>query len=191
MLWEVIHNCSCCVHFLCQQIHFLNFKGFLWKTPCWPLLAPSAESSFCIQPFISGPLTFPTGESPQPVSNQLCLMFLFPEGSCQLQIPGEGLQNSPSPCITSLNPFIPLYRTASGDSPTKPVNELPLFLTVFMSTYIQPHPFSLLSSTVLGVCWSHSLQDRIRPSHVTDTLTCLAWNKIHHLMHHFASTCGW
>lgn len=47
MLWgEVIHNCSCCVHFLCQQIYiFVNFKEVLWKIPCWSLPAPSAESS--------------------------------------------------------------------------------------------------------------------------------------------------
>lgn len=113
------------------------------------LLAPdgSAESSFCIQPFISGPLTFPMGGSSQPVSNNFVLCFCFLKVPASFKFQKRDFRTLQVLASLSLNPFIPLYRMASGDSPTKPVNELLLSLTVFMTTCIQPHPrfpFSVL-----------------------------------------------
>ena len=105
--------------------------------PCWPhqLKAPSAFSplSQVLWHFQRVRVL-----SLSPINFVWCFCFLKVPASFKFQ--ERDFRTLQVLASLSLNPFIPLYRIASGDSPTKPVNELPLFLTVFMSTYIQPHP---------------------------------------------------
>lgn len=191
MLWgEGIHNCSCSVHFLCQQIHIFwilkdSFERFL-AGPCWPIswklfwFSPLSqvlwhfngwEFSACLWSTLSDVL-FPEGSA----------SFKFQEGTSELS---KSLHHSastfqPSPS-TGLLVVIPppanQWTLLSHCAPWPPTHSL-----------IPPFPSQFLCFGSLLVSLTAGVES---PSHVTDTLTCLAWNKINHFMDHFATACGW
>lgn len=148
MLWgEGIHNCSCSVHFLCQQIHIFwilkdSFERFL-AGPCWPhqLKAPSAFSPLSQ---VLWHFQWVGVLSLSLINFVWCFCFLKVPASFKFQ--ERDFRTLQVLASLGLNPFIPLYRIASGDSPTKPISEPLLSLTVLMTTYTQPHspfPFSV------------------------------------------------
>lgn len=141
MLWgEVIHNCSCCVHFLCQQIHIFwilkdSFERFL-AGPCWPHQLKASAFSPLSQ--VLWHFQWVGVLSLSLINFVWC--FCFPKVPASFKFQERDFRTLQVLASLGLNPFIPLYRTASGDSPTKPINEPLLSLTMLMTTYTQPQP---------------------------------------------------
>lgn len=147
----MIHNWRCCegrsyitVHavfiFSANKYIFLwilkkSFERFL-AGPCQPhqLKAPLH------QPFVSGPLTFPMGWSPHPVSQNTPLPALSAVSVSWWFLLASNSRRRASELSTSVHHWasalspLSMY-TATGDCPTTPINALPLSLTVFTTNY--------------------------------------------------------
>lgn len=171
--------------------------GEFWRIPVKDtLLCPASPISWKLLLhsafFFWGPLTFPVGRSPHPVSWKTLLLALSVVSVSWWFLPASNSRRGASELCTSVHHSAsalssPSTCAAGGGPPTTPISVLSLSLCSGPPTASALS--SLFSSSILRAYWSHCRTESSHLMHLPNNFSC--WNKIYHLMNPVASAYGW